>query len=342
MSLFKRGEVWWVRFTAPNGKRIRQSTGTPDKQAAQEYHDRLKAKWWRIAKLGKRPDYLWQDAVIKWLKEKAHKSSLKKDREIFRWVDPYLRDKLLTEINRQVLDEIAERKANEATRSTANRYMALIRAVLRRAVYEWEWTDKAPKVPMYPGKTKRIRWITREEAEGLLALLPKHQAAMARFGLATGLRQRNVCRLEWSQVDLKRRVAWIHPDQAKCKKAIGIALNGEAMAVLRGQIGKHHQFVFVFRGRPVWWVNTHTWRKAVRRAGLTDFRWHDLRHTWASWHVQAGTPLSVLQEMGGWESPEMVQRYAHLNAEHMLPHAERIVPDVVDTKLAQSTLRVVR
>jgi integrase len=59
------------------------------------------------------------------------------------------------------------------------------------------------------------------------------------------------------------------------------------------------------------------------RARIDDFRRHDLRHTWASWHVQNGTPLHVLQEMGGWESPEMVRRYAHLSAEHLAPYAER-------------------
>jgi len=56
----------------------------------------------------------------------------------------------------------------------------------------------------------------------------------------------------------------------------------------------------------------------------TDFRWHDLRHTWASWHVQAGTPLHVLQELGGWASPEMVQRYAHLSAAHLEDYANNI------------------
>ncbi|MHB8455853.1 MAG: tyrosine-type recombinase/integrase, partial [Acidiferrobacterales bacterium] len=63
------------------------------------------------------------------------------------------------------------------------------------------------------------------------------------------------------------------------------------------------------------------------------------RHTWASWHTQAGTPLSVLQELGGWETTEMVRRYAHLSAEHLAPYAERISrPCVVrGTKLAQST-----
>jgi integrase len=62
----------------------------------------------------------------------------------------------------------------------------------------------------------------------------------------------------------------------------------------------------------------------LERAQISDFRWHDLRHTWASWHVQRGTPLYALQEMGGWESPEMVRRYAHFTAEHLAPFADRL------------------
>ena len=114
------------------------------------------------------------------------------------------------------------------------------------------------------------------------------------------------------------------------------------MTVLRQHIGRHPRYVFTYQGEPVWQVNTKAWRAAVKRAGITDFRWHDLRHTWASWHVQAGTPLNILQEMGGWESPEMVQRYAHLSAEHLAPHAEKIVPKGTDTKGAQSRLIVVK
>ena len=59
----------------------------------------------------------------------------------------------------------------------------------------------------------------------------------------------------------------------------------------------------------------------MERVGITDFRWHDLRHTWASWHVQNGTPLFALQELGGWESAEMVRRYAHLAADHLAPES---------------------
>ena len=64
MSLFKRGDTWWLRFTAPNGKRIRRSAGTTDKQAAQEYHDYLKVEMWRVHRLGEKPRRTWQEATV--------------------------------------------------------------------------------------------------------------------------------------------------------------------------------------------------------------------------------------------------------------------------------------
>jgi hypothetical protein len=90
------------------------------------------------------------------------------------------------------------------------------------------------------------------------------------------------------------------------------------------QIGKHRDHVFTFKGQPVEQLSTAAWYKALKRAGIDNFRWHDLRHTWASWHVQSGTPLHVLQELGGWASYTMVQRYAHLAADHLAPWAERL------------------
>ncbi|PHM61814.1 integrase [Xenorhabdus ishibashii] len=66
------------------------------------------------------------------------------------------------------------------------------------------------------------------------------------------------------------------------------------------------------------------WNSALKRAGIEDFRFHDLRHTWASWLVQSDVPLSILQEMGGWESIEMVRRYAHLAPNHLTEHARQI------------------
>ena len=88
------------------------------------------------------------------------------------------------------------------------------------------------------------------------------------------------------------------------------------------------RYVFSFRGRPIIQLNTKAWYAALERAGITDFRWHDLRHTWASWHVQNGTPLFALQELAGWESAEMVRRYAHLAADHLAPYADRLCVSV--------------
>ena len=177
---------------------------------------------------------------------------------------------------------------------------------------------------MLPEPKRRIRWLTREEADRLIGTLPGHLAAMARFSLETGLRRSNVTGLLWSQVDLTRRTAWIHADQAKARKAIAVPLSAAAVIVIREQIGKHSTHVFSFRGKPVRQVNTKAWRAALKRVGIEDFRWHDLRHTWASWHVQAGTPLYVLQELGSWECVEMVRKYAHLASDHLVQYVDRM------------------
>jgi len=170
-------------------------------------------------------------------------------------------------------------------------------------------------------KSTRIRWLTNDEARRLLNELPDHLNAMARFTLATGLRESNVTGLQWSQLDMQRRCAWIHADQAKAEKAIGVPLNDEALTIIRQQIGKHDTHVFTYEGSPVTRANNHAWRKALTRAGISDFRWHDLRHTWASWHVQNGTPLHVLKELGGWADLTMVLRYAHLSSKHLEEYA---------------------
>ena len=129
--------------------------------------------------------------------------------------------------------------------------------------------------------------------------MPAHLADMAAFTLATGLRRANVTGLLWSQVDMVRRMAWIHPDQAKARKAIAVPLNADAVTIIRRWLGRHETHVFWFRGKPLTRVSTKGWYEALERAQIHDFRWHDLRHTLASWHVQCGTPLYALQEMGG-------------------------------------------
>jgi integrase len=103
-----------------------------------------------------------------------------------------------------------------------------------------------------------------------------------------------------------------------------VSLNTDALAVLERWCNKHERYVFVFRKRaPITQVATRKWRSVCKAVGLEGFRFHDLRHTWASWQVQAETPLSHLQEMGGWADFAMVQRYAHLSPGHLRQYADR-------------------
>jgi len=227
----------------------------------------------------------------------------------------------LDDINKSVFDLVRREKLKTASNSTANRVTALIRAILMRAKNDWEWIDTVPTFRALPEPKGRVRWLSVSEAELLLAELPTHLNAMVRFTLATGLRESNVTHLEWSQIDMQRRCAWVHAEQAKAGKAIPVPLNDDALTVIREQIGKHDVRVFTYKGNVVNDANTKAWRFALARAGIKNFRWHDLRHTWASWHVQAGTPLHVLKELGGWSDLTMVSRYAHLSSAHLEAYA---------------------
>ena len=324
MPLYKRRGTWWIDVTTPAGERIRRSAGTADRAQAQELHDKLKAQSWRVHRLGEKPSHTWDEAGYKFLLETQHKATHHQDKAKLRWLQPYLRGKPLAEIDRELIGRIGQIKAERSSPANANRTLALIRAILRKAALEWEWIDKVPKIRLYKEAKRRVRWLKPAEVQRLLAELPLHQCDLVIFALSTGLRQSNVVKLEWSQVDMSRYVAWIHPDQAKARRAIHVPLNSSAMEVLTRQVGKHPTRVFTYRGRPIAWANTRQWREALKRAGIEDFRWHDLRHTWASWLAQAGTPLNVLQELGGWESESMVRRYAHLAPAQLVEHSEKV------------------
>jgi integrase len=340
MSLYKRSRSsnWQYRLYPPGGgKPLQGSTGTRDKVRAQEFYDRLRASLWDQAKLGQKPRYTWNDAVIRYIGDREGMASIETAKIHLRWLDAHLNGAALDEIDRNRIDAVAQAKRSEprivrtrdghkplgrtVSAGTVRRVIGVLMAVLNAAV-EWEWLDRAPVMRRPKVVAKRIRWLAAAEAERLLGELPEHLADMAQFSLETGLRRANVTGLQWSQVDLVRRVAWIHADQAKARKAITVPLSDTAVVVLRRQLAKtrkpaHVDSVFVYRGAPVHQTTTAAWKKALKRAGIRDFRWHDLRHTWASWHVQRSTPLQVLKELGGWETMEMVQRYAHLSADHL-------------------------
>ena len=327
MSLYKRNDSprWWVKISH-GGRTIQRSTGTEDKAQAQEYYDKLKVSLWEQQRLGIKPRRAWKEAVVRWLAETSDKATHDGDIKKLRWLDAFLGKLMLDEITLDVIDRVKSERLKTVSKSTVNRYLAVVRSILLRARDEWEWIDKAPKVKLFREPPGRERSITVEQAEALLRELPAHQRDVVLFTLATGLRQSNALRLEWSHVNLESGHAWVDADQSKNRRPIAVPLNSKALEVLRRQIGKHPVRVFTYAGRPLDRANTHAWQRALKRTRIENFRWHDLRHTWATWHRQSGTPTHELQRLGGWRTSVMVERYAHLAPDHLATAANRIDP----------------
>ena len=328
MSLYRRKDspFWWVKLPLIRGesKPLQQSTGTADKRQAQQVHDQLAAARWEQERLGVKARHTWEEAVLRWLLETKHKATHEDDKAKLRWLDSYLGGKYLDEIDRTLIDRIKFDREKMSSSATANRYLALTRAILRRACNEWEWVDKVPKFKLFRESEGRVRSLSMQEFQTLLNELPPHLADMAIFAVATGLRQANVRDLQWQYVDIDRKHAWVPGSQHKNGKPHSVPLNGMALAVLCRQVGKHPTQVFTFRGQPIANVNTKAWTGALKRAGIKDFRWHDLRHTFATWHRQAGTPTHELQRLGGWKTGVMVERYAHVAPEALQSAASRL------------------
>ena len=125
-----------------------------------------------------------------------------------------------------------------------------------------------------------------------------------------------ILRLGWSRVDFDRRGSWLAPGTAKNGEGRGVPLNRDAILAFRSAHGEQEWWCFTYKGKRMEAIGS-AWKRSLKRAGIEKFRFHDLRHTWASWHVMHGTSLQELMELGGWKSYEMVFRYAHLAPEHL-------------------------
>ena len=329
MAVVKRGKYWHIRFTAPDGERIRQSARTADRRQAEELETQLKARAWRETKLDE-AQATWREAVVSWLRCTAHKDRSGVE-ERLRWLDQHLGALTLRDIDRRVLHTLRDAKLAAGVKpATVNRHLAAASAVLNHA-HKRGWLDTVPPIPRLKEAKGKLRWLTPAEARKLIGTLrdmPRctHVAGMAELSLATGLREANVTGLLWEHV--KPDHLWI--PETKSGKPLRVPLNATAERIIEGRRGQHETHVFIYRGKPVRKAGSDGFRCAVRDCGWTDVTWHTLRHTWASWHAQAGTPLAVLQQLGGWSTYQMVLRYAHLAPDHVDAYAGNI-----DTKLAQ-------
>lgn len=329
--------IWWVDLRAPGVPRIRRSTGTSDKQTAQEYHDRLKADLWRVTRLGEEPDHTFDEAALGMLKlAEGQRDYDSKVRHVAYWrqalgANTPIRSLTTGAIIHKLPTHTTHRyrKPKPIAPATKNRYLATIQRILSLAD-EWGWITKAPKFSKFEEPSKRVRWEPQPVIARLIgAMTLQWMRDVSLVAVATGMREDELLSLQPCHVDLQQCNAWVTAEDAKSGYARAVPLNADALAVLRKRIPKARRYIFERpsrdgQARKISQIDARCFRRACAGTGITDFHFHDLRHTWASWHVQSGTPLMALKELGGWETLEMVQKYAHLAPSHLAHHAETV------------------
>lgn len=325
MSLYKRpnSNIWWANIAHPDFPRIRRSTGTADRVEAQRIHDEIRAELWSAPKIKGRT---WGQAVAMWASVPGRGDpdimAMSKFARIYR-------DRQITQVNKE---NLLEALSFCKTPGTYMRYRGRISAILNMAK-DHGWLREVPKLPAKRLTPKRRDWLTEEEWGRLYAHLPEHQRRMALFAVETGLRQANVLSLQWSQVDLDRRLVWYEAEDMKGRRSISVPLSDTAYELLKAlHDDKATGFVFAYKGRPIKEIKTAFHRACVdaelgrynEDGSYEGFTWHGLRHTWATWHVQNGTPLGVLKELGGWSDMRMVLNYGHHTAGHVASYANNV------------------
>lgn len=321
MSLYKRGDWWWIDISSDSG-RVREPAGTTDKQEAKAFHEKRKGEIWRQDKLGEAKPVTWGEAVKAWM-------SLRPRSLPERYLIARFGFSLTTALplSAEIVTKAINGNSTDVSPGSWNRCLSLIAAIHSCA------GSSPPKVSRRTTPQGRTRWLSKEEWERLLKALREESetlADLAEFSVHTGLRENNALGLRWDQVDLKRRVAWFYADQMKGGVAHGIPLNDAAYAVLERRRGIHKVYVFPSpdTGKPYYKASNRAWYSALRKTKLksTGVVWHTLRHTWASWFVMNGGTLQELMALGGWKSYSMVLRYAHLAPEHLSEAASKVRP----------------
>jgi integrase len=310
MSVFKRPtSPYWYSEVDIGGHRSVRSTRTTSRREAEAF-DREHRK--EVAKRAEkpranRPSLILDDACGKYWIEKGKKLGWAVDvQRHLKWIVSGLeRDMPVSDLATEHVGELVTfRQRMGAGAAGVNRTLAVLRQVLGRAQKAWgvsvkhiDWKAHLLKEPK-----GRTRWITLAEAVRLISFLPPHIRLAVEWSLYTGCRREETLGLRWIHVELERGYAEI---DGKTGKRV-VWLSAEARAIIE-QCDRSGTHVF---DRTNW--RKH-WEAARKAAGLTDFHWHDLRHTHATWLRQGGAPLEIVARSLGHSTIAVTQRYAHVD-----------------------------
>ncbi len=307
MSIRKHGNRWQVRVRVGGGRRIERSLPVGATRAdAQALETRIRHQLIAAA-TGQVADRTIDDAIDRWVESGA--KSLKSWQRDLRYRVGILREYTAGQ-PLAAIPEVADRikakgQAAGLTAAAVNRYVALLRQVGNLAE-RWGWTD-APlgrRVVLLPENSQRHVYLTADQVRALQAVADPLTADVIAFAVLTGLRRSELLAL---QPDQLRGNLLALDAKTKSGRPRGIPLPPEAARIARRRLpwGVRH------------WELRRAFEAAREAAGLPDVRWHDLRHTYASWLAQKGQPLSAIRDLMGHSSLAVTNRYAHLAPSHL-------------------------
>lgn len=290
-----------------------------------------------------------EDTYFPWFEQ--HHKSFTKTKHAIEYSFATLMERRIDEISLRDLESLrVSWLASGLSESSANRKMASLRGMFSRAV-EWEYLPAHPMAKLKQIKTdtkSRIRYLLPDEEQRLRAalddrqeqiraerdsanqwrterkkaLLPDlraiefadHLKPLVLLSLNTGMRQGEVFNLTWADIDLKNKVVTVEGEGAKSGQTRHIPLNREALEIMKRWKQQAGNNSFVFPGKTGGRLDNvkKSWAGLLDLARVTSFRWHDLRHTFASKLVMAGVPLNTVRELMGHADLKMTLRYAHL------------------------------
>lgn len=323
--------IWWIHYIDAEGKRHREKVGRK-KDAIRLYHQR-KADALAGRKLGKplrQRERTFQDLADNAIEyAKKHKANPEDDEQKIGILTQEFGDRPASSLTQQELAAFLE--SRRTSPATFNRYRATLSMIYREAIRNG-WTDRNPArlIRAKREENGRIRFLSDAEEVKLRKVInaeyPIRYLNEFEIALHTGMRRSEQFSLAWDQVS--QEASRIHLLKTKNGSDRTIPLNSVSRTALERQhaISGNAERVFITEdGKPFIRKAIRRWfEEAIVKAGIEDFSWHCLRHTFCSRLVMAGVSLKTVQELMGHKTIQMTARYAHLSPHHLQNAVELI------------------
>lgn len=330
MPLYRRaGSPYWQYSFTFNGVRFRGSTGETGKREAQA----VEADRYHEAKRNTVPREKWtlhQCLGVYWSERAKSNKSSKSILAILAALRRHLGKEtaIMALTNPMLLDYRAKRRGEGLKAHSVNRDLACLKAALNHAnqlhgqpMPSLAWSRIKVAEPPH-----RIRFLSREEYHRLLGVCDPELAKIVKVAVATGLRKDNLLSMDWQQVDLSSGLITV---VVKGDKLHSVRITPETRAALSATAKREGQVFDTVNFR-------RRWARAVKSAKLKDFRFHDLRHTFASWARMAGADLADICEALCHSNISVTMRYAHIEPAHHITAFERVSGFVWSQSKAQT------